>query len=52
MPLTLPNFILVLRSYVAYPGYLDLGMRNVEFSLFITTTTASGITTVATTSSS
>ena len=36
MPLTLPIFIL---SYVAYPGYLDLGMRNVEFSLFITTHT-------------
>ena len=30
------NFIL--RSYVAYPGYVfDLGIGNVEFSLFITT---------------
>ena len=35
MPLTSSTFFL--RSYVEHPGYLDLGMRNVEFSSFITT---------------
>ena len=27
------NLYSFLRSYVAYPGYLGLGMRNVEFSI-------------------